>query len=253
MFTYIKTAFTKPKKIHIGRNMKNSHYFLLLLLMTLSLTLLSLFEFVPIFQGIQNDISEIKSSIPKFELADNQLESNEGSFLYLTNSIAFYFDPEDKMSTQMIDRESATYRAPISIGILDDQIYLNLVGTEQAFHYADSSVIDTEFLMNLIKTFGSFSIGMILLFFLLLFLFHTTLYIYQLLSISLFTNLIRIVQRNDLKFVQTAKMTLLATFIPFIITHLLHAFQLRIAYQFELVFVSSIIIFYISLKDMKKD
>ena len=42
---YIKQAMTRPKEIYVGRNMKNSHFFSIILLLAAALTFLSLFEF----------------------------------------------------------------------------------------------------------------------------------------------------------------------------------------------------------------
>ena len=59
MFTYIKTVFTKPKEIYTARNMKNSHYFSLILLTGLILTFLSIFEMFPIANQFSDDYEEL--------------------------------------------------------------------------------------------------------------------------------------------------------------------------------------------------
>jgi hypothetical protein len=251
MLPYIKTAFQRPKEIYIGRNMKRSHYFSLVSIMVLVLTLLSFFEFVPPFIEFQNDLTEIKAAIPDFELHDNTLVSNEDSFVYMTDSIAFYFDPEDRMTSQLIDSEMATHSAPVSIGILDKELYFNFMGVERSFFYSESNALDTQLLDSLIDTFGTLSINTILLFLFFLLIFNSIVYITQLLTITLFSNIIRFSHPGYLNFIQTAKVTLLASFIPFVTTYALNAFQFRVPYQVELILISTLVIFYMSLKEMK--
>ena len=104
MFHYIKTVLTNPKEIYTGRNMKNTHYFSLLFILTLILTLFSIVEFLPFANKMNEDFNEIKSSIPAFELVDNELESDSESYVYQTDSLFLYFDPDNKIETDTFYR-----------------------------------------------------------------------------------------------------------------------------------------------------
>lgn len=92
--------------------MKNSHYLLFILLMGTLITISSLFSIKPELDAISNDYEEIISFMPAFELNDGQLESTEDSYIYQTDSIVFYFDPHDKIDTQLIDKNMKLQTAP---------------------------------------------------------------------------------------------------------------------------------------------
>ena len=73
----------------------------------------------------------------------------------------------------------------------------------------------------------------------------------QLIPITLFANLISVFRRTRLTFFQNAKISLLASMGPFILMAILNAFQLQIHYQFEIILAASILLFYISITEMK--
>lgn len=252
MISYIKTVFTKPKEIYTARNMKNSHYFLLVLIIGIALTLLSTFEIIPIATQFSDDFEEVKESIPEFNLVDGELESDTDSFIYQTNSIVFYFDSEDKMDTETIDSNMNIHTAPISLGLLNDRVYFNAVGTSYSFIYADFPNLTAAELNTLIQEMGNFSTGMYFILILVLFLLNMFLYITQLIPITLFANIISVFRRTRLNFFQNAKIALLASMGPFLIMYILNAFQLQIYSQFEIILVTSLILFYMSITEMKK-
>jgi len=252
MISYIKTVFTKPKEIYTGRNMRNSHYFLLLLLMTLVLTLLSIFEFIPGARTVNNDLDEIRNSIPEFELVDNQLDSESESYVYQTDTMRFYFDPDDRMEVENINDDMTTTSAPISVGLLDDQIHLSALGQEYSINYADFDNLTTEDLESLINNFGNVSTEMVLLFLVFLFIFNLFLFISQLLPITIFANLISVTRRTPLRFFQSAKISLLATMAPMLIIYVINAFFFTVSFQLEITFIASLVLYYMSITEMKK-
>lgn len=252
MFTYIKTVFTKPKEIYTARNMKNSHYFSLILLTGLILTFLSIFEMFPIAVQFSDDYQEIKASIPDFELVDGQLESDTGSYIYQTNSIMLYFDSEDRITTDDIESNIPTQAAPISIGLLKDEIYFNAANATYSFTYDDFTYLTADSLMEAMDNMGNFTIGMYILLLIILLIFNLIFYIIQLIPIPLFANLLSIVQKTHMTFFQNAKIALLASMGPFILIAILSAFQIQVAYQYEITLFSSLFLFYISITEMKK-
>lgn len=251
MINYIKTVFTKPKEIYTARNMKNSHYFLLVLLTGLSLTLLSIFEILPVATQLSEDYEEVRASVPEFELVNGELESVTDSYAYQTNSILFYFDSEDKIDTESIDLNMPTQTAPISFGLLKDQIYFNAAGTSYSFMYNNFENLTAEDLKTLINNVGSFTTEMYIILILILIGLNLFLYVTQLIPITLFANLISVFRRTRLTFFQNAKISLLASMGPFILMAILNAFQLQIHYQFEINLAASILLFYISITEMK--
>lgn len=252
MTDYIKTVFTKPKEIYTGRNMKNTHFFYLLLLLTLILTFFSLFEFVPAGRELSADIQEIKSSIPEFELVDNELDSETESYIYQTDSMLLYFDPQDKMSTDTIDKNMNNVTVPLSIGLMNDQMYLNVIGQNYSIHYSDLSNFTTSDLQAFINNFGRFSPGMIGLFVVFIFFYNFLFFISQLFPIVLFANLISVYRKTGLRFVQTMKVAFLATILPTLVVYGLHALVFPVSFQFEIILGASLVLYYMSMTEMKE-
>lgn len=251
MINYIKTIFTKPKEIYTARNMKNSHYFLLILITSLSLTLLSIFEIFPVATQLSEDYEEVRASIPEFELVNGELESETDSYAYQTNSVLFYFDSEDKIDPESIDLNMRTQTAPISFGLLKDQIYFNAVGTSYSFMYHNFENLTSEDLKTLINNVGTFTTEMYIILILILVGLNLFLYMTQLIPITMFANLISVFRRTGLTFFQNARISLLASIGPSILMGILNAFQLQIHFQFEIILVASILLFYVSITEMK--
>lgn len=251
MINYIKTVFTKPKEIYTARNMKNAHYFLFILITGLILTLLSIFEILPVATQLSEDYEEVRASVPEFELVNGELESETDSYAYQTNSILFYFDSEDKINTESIDLNMPTQTAPISFGLLKDQIYFNAAGTSYSFRYNNFENLTAEDLKTLINNVGSFTTEMYIILILILIGLNLFLYVTQLIPITLFANLISVFRRTRLTFFQNAKISLLASMGPFILMAILNAFQFQIQFQFEIILAASILLFYMSITEMK--
>lgn len=251
MINYIKKVFTKPKEIYIARNMKSSHYFLIILLTSLALTILSIFEVLPVANQFSDDYGEIKESVPPFELVDGKLESSQESYVYQTNSVLFYFDSENKITTETIDQNARLHSAPISIGMLKDKIYFNITGTNYSFVYSNFSNLTGEDLVNLFNSIGDFSLGMYFLLIISLIILNLFLFITQLIPITLFANLISVYRKTSLNFFQNAKITLLASIIPFLSMYVVNAFPINITNQFEIILITSLVIFYMSISEMK--
>lgn len=252
MIHYIKTIFTKPKEIYTGRNMKNSHFFSFLFLLTLLLTVLSIFEFIPLVNTMNEDITEVKDSIPTFELVSDELESDSESYVYQTDTLFLYFDPEDKMTSDTIDRNMASLPVPLSVGIMNDHLYLNIVGQNLSLRYADFDNFTTADLESLIATLGQFSTPMVLMFVALLFLFTFILFLMQFFPITLFANIISVYRRTGLRFFQSAKIALLATIGPILVLYTINTFVFPVRFQFELLLVASLTLYYMSITEMKK-
>ena len=252
MINYVKTAFVKPKEIYTGRNMKNSHFFLLFLLMSIVVTFLSLFEFLPLGQNILNDFNEVKESIPEFELADNKLESDANSYIYQTDSLILYFDSEDQIDTETINRNMNATSVPLSVGLLHDEIYLNMIGQDYSIQYSSLDHFTTEDLKNIIYSVGDVSPGMIIFFVFFLLIFNLFLFVFQFFPLALFANLISVYRRTTLRFGQSAKIALLATLVPTLTVSLINAFISPITFQFEVIFGASLVFYYMSITEMKK-
>ena len=251
MLIYIKQLFKKPTEIYTARNMKNKDYFLLILSMGFLLTFISIFDVRKEFKLLSEDYQEIQASIPDYELVNNQLESDKESYIYETDSLVFYFDPQDKIDTDLIDKNMNKQQAPISVALQKDEIYLNVLGQNRSLKYSEFDLTsqDLRGIINL-DNFSSPLYFVIVLF--VLFIFNLFLYLTQLFSISIFANLISFIQHSKLRLVQNAKIATVASIVPFLIMALLNAFNFSIAYQFEITTAATLILFYMSIAEFKK-
>lgn len=250
LIDYIKRLFKNPTEIYTARNMKNMHYFLFILFMSISMTLLSLFSIKPEFESLSNDYNEIKSFIPAFQLIEGELESDEDSYIYQTDNIVFYFDSQNKIDTELINKNMKIQNADLSIGLLNKEIYIGVLGNHQSFRYSDLNLTTDQLKANLnLETFYTPLIYAFIL--IILFFFNLFMYITQLFSISIFANLISAIQKSKLTFFQNAKISLLASMLPFLILSITNAFQIPIRYQYEIIATASLILFYLSLKEFK--
>lgn len=218
--------------------------------MGILLTISSLFSFKPELDRISNDYDEVLSFIPDFELVDGQLESTEDSYIYQTDTIIFYFDPQDKIDTKLIDKNMKVQTAPISVALMDREIYVNILDMSQAYTYAnlDLTTAELEATISLNTFYLPVFYGIMLL---VLFVFNLFLYSAQLLSFSIFANLIAAIGKTELKFFQSAKIALLASFIPFSVFAILNALQVPVSYQYEIISIASLFLFYMSIQEFK--
>lgn len=252
MDTYLNTLFKNPKEIYIGRNMKNAHYFLFIVLIALVLSAISLFEFIPAVRKVQTDFEEIGQSLPNFKIVNNELISEEKSYIYQTDSMIFYFDPDNHVNKQLIDNNMDNLSTPVSTALLKDEIYISFLNQGYNIKYSEINNFTAETFKAIFTRFEFFSYGHWLIFILLIILFRLFSYIYQLLLLSLIANIVAIFSGTRLKFVQTMKITMLANIIPIIGLNIITLFFGPIAYQFETVLIMTTFIFYMSIKEMKK-
>ena len=76
-------------------------------------------------------------------------------------------------------------------------------------------------------------------------------YLFQLFPIILFANIVSVYRRTGLRFLQTAKISLLATILPILGLYTVNAFLFNVYFHLEILIVSSVIIYYSSITEMK--
>lgn len=252
MIPYIKTAFTNPKEIYIGRNMKWRDFFSIVFLATALLTIISLFQYIPMLNGISDDFNEIKESIPAFELKENEITSESTSYIYQTESMMFYFDPENKIDMDTIDRNANRVNAPVSTALLNDGLYLNFIGRSFYLAYSDIDNLTTNDLQTLVSTFGNLSNTTILAFILVVFIMQFFLFIYELIPLTLMASIVSAFSRLRLTLFQNYKIVLLAVIPVILLVNLIHVLIYPLNFHFEIILVMTLLTYYMSISDMKK-
>ena len=251
MIYYIKQALTNPKEIYVGRNMKNSHFLSIILLLATTLTFISFFDFFPILRTMSEDITEVKQAIPDFTLENNQLESSSESFIYQTDTMLFYFDPDEKISNNTIIRNTKSVSVPVSVGLLKDELVLDVVSQNFSLEYARLANFTTDELKDLIENFGQISPPLLIFLFLFLIIYNLIMYIVQFFPIVLFSNIISVYRRTGLRFSQTTKIALLATILPILGIYIVNTLLFNVYYQLEILIVSSVFLYYLSMSEVK--
>lgn len=252
MIPYIKTAFTNPKEIYIGRNMKWKHFFSIALLATGLLTFISLFQYIPMLNTISDDFNDIKESIPAFKLENNEITSANESYIYQTDSMMFYFDPDNKMDIDTIDRNANRTKAPVSTALLKDGLYMNFIGRSYYLSYSDVDNLTTNDLQILVSSFGNLSNMTIAIFILVVFIMQFFLFIYELIPLTLMASIITAFSRLRLTLFQHCKIVLLAVIPTTLLVNFIHAVIFPLNFHFEIILVMSLLTYYISISDMKK-
>ena len=252
MIPYLKTAFTNPKEIYIGRNMKWRHFFSIVLLTSALLTFISLFQYIPMLNNISDDFLEIKESIPAFELVNNEITSENESYIYQTDSMMFYFDPDNRMDIETINRNANRTTAPISTALLKDGLYMNFIGQGYHFSYSQMDNVTTSDLESLISSFGDLSGTTFVLFIVFVFVMQFFLFIYELLPITFMAAILSTFSRLRLSLLQNYRIVLLAVIPPILLVNIVHALIYPLSFHFEIIMVMSIFTYYISMTDLKK-
>lgn len=252
MIPYLKTAFTNPKEIYIGRNMKWRHFFSIVLLTSALLTFISLFQYIPMLNNISDDFLEIKESIPAFEIENNVITSENESYIYQTDSMMFYFDPDNRMDIETINRNANRTSAPISTAILKDGLYMNFVGQGYHFSYSQMDNVTTSDLESIISSFGDLSGTTFVLFIVFVFIMQFFLFIYELLPITFMAAILSAFSRLRLSLLQNYRIVLLAVIPPILLVNIVHTFIYPLSFHFEIIMIMSIFAYYISISDLKK-
>ena len=252
MIPCLKTAFTNPKEIYIGRNMKWRHFFSIVLLTSALLTFISLFQYIPMLNNISDDFLEIKESIPAFELVNNEITSENESYIYQTDSMMFYFDPDNRMDIETINRNANRTTAPISTALLKDGLYMNFIGQGYHFSYSQMDNVTTSDLESLISSFGDLSGTTFVLFIVFVFVMQFFLFIYELLPITFMAAILSTFSRLRLSLLQNYRIVLLAVIPPILLVNIVHALIYPLSFHFEIIMVMSIFTYYISMTDLKK-
>lgn len=251
MLKYVRKLFTKPTEIYTARNMKTKDYIRFILLMGVVLTFLSFFDLKNEFNLLSEDFQEIQKSIPDYNLVNDKLESDQESFIYQTDSLVFYFDPDNKIDTDLINKNMEKQSAPISAALQKEKVYLNILGEDRSLEYSELD-LSSQDLQSIISA-ENFSNPLYFIIILsIFFLFNLFLYLTQLLSISIFANLISSLRRSRLSLFQNAKIALIASIVPSIIIEALNSFNLTINYQFEIIMLASLTLFYMTISEFKK-
>lgn len=253
---YIKLACTNPKKIYQARNMKKRSLFFYYAFLILLLTLSVFGELLPIFHSLESDGQIIAEEIPSFNIEENQLHSEEDSFVYQTESVLFFFDPDQEIDEETIEENIQRLPATLGIGLLNDRFVLNFDGVSQDLSYTQLTRF-TEFTPKtfrlILSDLGLFSPIVLIAIFVSLYIATFITAFMDILLLTLFANILAGLMRSSLRFFQTVRMTVLAATLPILLLSLVSILQFSPAYPYELRMIFTLILFGLSIIEMKKE
>lgn len=255
MISYIKIALTNPKDSYKAQNMKGKNIFFYYAFLILILTLSTLGEQLPLFRSLEEDGPEVAESIPDFTIEDEHLQSDHSSYVYQTESMLFFFDPNGEIETESISQNVNRLPASIGIGLLEEEMIINFEGVSRPIgynHLQRLTPLTPEVLRSILSDLNLFSPIMLGTLFISLYIamFLTAFMDYFILA--LFANVLAALLRSSFRFAQTVKVILLATTLPTVLLAVANILQWDTPYQYEMRIGFSLILFALSIIEMKK-
>lgn len=252
MLRYIKTAIFTPKEIYIARNMKGLRFFFYYAFLVLIIAFSVLGQIAPLLQQLSEDSQEIAEALPDFVVENNRLTTEEDSFIYQTTTTLFFFDSDAEITSETIDRNMDRLSASLAIGLLEQELYLNIDGVGRPLSYNQLDGMNQDFLRLLFEELSRFSFLTIVLTFAIIYigLFFQT--FMEMIILFLFANIVSILMRSRLRFTQSARMALVASTMPILLISLTNIFQFSNPYQYEMRVLFSLVLFVLSTLEMKK-
>ena len=255
MKEYLKLGFTSPQHLYKAIKMSRKHLFYYFALIALVFTISMASVLMSIMNALDEDGQEIAENLPAFEITDEQLvvEEETDSYVHQTESYLFFFDPNDSIQEEEIDKNIERLDVPIGIGLMDDQFYLTIMGQSLPVSYDQlEGFTDADF-REVMAGMGRFSPLVLVVIFIVTYLGSSFSLLYEWLIIALFGNIVKTLMRIRLPFRKVARMALVALSVPTIIFSLLQAFGLFLPWTFEITIGFSIYYLYASLKNLKKN
>jgi len=252
LLSHIKTALFNPKDIYKSKNMNRrksiGYFFIIVLIVFISL----LGMIFPIFTQLSEDSQEITERLPEFTVENGELETSEDSYIHLTDSFTFFFDSNNEIEQSTIEQNLNLQAAPIAFGVLNDRIYLNINGNEQNFSYDQIGDFDDDLVREVFEQFSNFSILSILIVLAIMFLLTIFTYLWEFIPIVIFVYMIALFANHRLRFLDSAKVAIVATTLPTLLLSIMSLVGINVPYQYELRLIFTLILFGVTLHEMKQ-
>lgn len=234
--------------------MKKGHITGIIALLILFITLINMIRLFPIINAVQSDGQEIASELPEFSVSDGQLQAeNADSYIHQTSTFLFFFDPNDQTDSVEIDENLERLNVPIGIGVFSENLYLNLSGLTMETPYTQLGNFDDEIVQEIFNGAGDLSLVSYLISFVVLYIGLGIFEIFDLIFILLFSNLFSRLLRSRLLFTENLKIAVLAALLPTAAVETASLLNLLPTYTFELKIGLSLFLFYLTVKEMKKN
>ncbi|WP_018658729.1 DUF1189 family protein [Allofustis seminis] len=255
MLNFLKIAYLNPQEIYRGRNITKKMMILFIVLLNLITALGYAIRLAPDFIQLNKDAQIISNHVPNFEIDSEkkQLISDAEGFSYQTSSLLFFFDPNDQVTSQEVEYNHKSLNPQVTIALHEKE--LDVLLSNNAVHYRKNYASLPDFshaiFINILHNVGQFNLRLILVIVSIAFIITLLFTILYLWISSLFGQSIALFMGIRLKFSQSLKMALLASFIPTSIVAVATAFVGTVPYGFELCLIFTAFLMKQSLNNMK--
>lgn len=236
MKKYLQTGFLYPQKLTRAQHMTGrqlaGYFALLALILTFSLTSL----LTTLLTDLNRDGQEIAGNIPPFTVEDSRLNTQEGqeSFVHQTDSFLFFFDPNGLIQAEEIESNLSRLNVPVGIGLLQEDIYINVAGQTLPVTYDQLNGMDDSQFASVFNQFGQLSPLVLLVIFIIAYLASALALAYEWLIVALIANLLSSFLRLRWPFRKNARVALLSISVPTLILSAIEAFGFFVPFAFEL-------------------
>lgn len=255
MFNFLKIAYTQPDESYRGRNMTRKITVGLFLLLNLIATIGLVVQLAPDFQALHQDAQTISQKMPDFTVnaESNKIQTKAEGFAYQTDSILFFFDPDNDISEKEIKDNHKALNPQLTFTVKSNKAEILLAADllNYTINYQDMPDFSSKLLTTIFNRLGQINALFLFIVLTIAYLITLILSLLRWLFISVFAQSIALLMKLRLKFTQTLRISLLASFIPVSLMALVTAFDVAVPFNFEMIIIFSDILIWLSLKKMK--
>lgn len=252
MIKYLKTLLFKPREIYTSRNMSWKNFWLFVILLTAMRLMMILVSLFPAFKQFDQDTQVIAHSLPAFEIEENILTSEGENYIYQTDSLIFYFDPDGTLTDKDIEKNARYFNTVFSLALMPDGLDIYTIVGHQKIPYTYMSAFNHEILYQFLNNIGKLTLSVILLTFSFGFIFLLIIYLGQLVIFTLFAFLVARWMGMALSFRQSFFISMMASILPIFIITTLQTFGLVIPWKSTVQTISIFILYIMTLREMKR-
>ncbi|WP_347299197.1 DUF1189 family protein [Dolosigranulum savutiense] len=207
---------------------------------------------IPLYTSAQSAAGEIAEALPTFQIMDNQLISNHKSYVHVTDSFLFFFDPDEEMDTTLIEKNTSQQQTPVSFGLLKDKATLTILNSTQEFSYEQIPALDEALVRNILTSLQQGSISAVLTVLIVMFISMLIVFILEVMPIILI-NYISVAISRVWNLTVSASVTLLTLTLPIILVTIINSLGIVFSYQSNLLTIFSLVLFQVNVYYYRKE
>ncbi|QTJ49982.1 DUF1189 domain-containing protein [Dolosigranulum pigrum] len=170
----------------------------------------------------------------------------------MTDSFLFFFDPDEEMDTELIEKNTSQQQTPVSFGLLKDKATLTILNSTQEFSYEQIPALDEELVRNILTSLQQGSISAVLTVLIVMFISMLIVFILEVMPIILI-NYISVAISRVWNLTFSANVTLLTLTLPIIFVTAINSLGIVFSYQSNLLTIFSLVLFQVNVYYYRKE